>query len=252
MAAASIVARLREKVIVWLGRDMRSRFRRQYESRHGKLEVAEQDGVRLARIDPSDVSAYRTYREIQQAGNIEKLDAVFASQENIAYLARFAEQRLGQVGFVLCHGTRNGAEQRWFKEALSGSPKVIGTEISDTATQFPDTVQWDFHELNPEWEGKADVIYSNSWDHSIDPDRMFTSWMKSLSPRSVMMIEHTIFHLGTHADALDPFGATRDGIIALLNRIGGGTFEVSEVLTELPVADHDRCIIVVRRVSAPH
>lgn len=250
MPLPSVVARLRDKVRIWLGRDSRSTFRRQYEARHGKLEVTESDGIRLARIDTSSPEAYRTYREIQQAGNIQKLATVFAVRENIAHLARLAERKLGSVGFVLCHGTRNGAEQRWFKEALSGSPKVIGTEISDTAAQFPDTVQWDFHDPNPEWDGKADIVYSNSWDHSIDPERMFGNWMKSLGPRGMMLLEHTTYHLGTHADALDPFGATREALTRLLDRVGGGSFKVTGVMTDLPDASEGRCVIVVERVAA--
>jgi len=36
-----------------------------------------------------------------------------------------------------------------FKELLN--IPVIGTEISHTAEQFPDTIQWDFHNIKEEW-----------------------------------------------------------------------------------------------------
>jgi hypothetical protein len=37
-----------------------------------------------------------------------------------------------------------------------------------TATQFPHTIQWD-PEVKPEWIGKADFIYSNSFDIPLIP-----------------------------------------------------------------------------------
>ncbi|MBK6621188.1 MAG: hypothetical protein IPG32_10020 [Saprospirales bacterium] len=50
--------------------------------------------------------------------------------------------------------------------------EVIGTEISDSASKFSHTIEWDFHEVKPEWIGRADFIYSNSFDHSYDPENV--------------------------------------------------------------------------------
>ena len=51
-------------------------------------------------------------------------------------------ENMNSANTVLCHGTRNGAEQRYFKDHWKNA-EVLGTEISDTATQFPMTVEWD-------------------------------------------------------------------------------------------------------------
>jgi hypothetical protein len=82
---------------------------------------------------------------------------------------------------------------------------VIGTEISDTAEQFPHTIQWDFHETRPEWINAVDFIYSNSLDHSYDPDKCLNAWMSCVKEDGICIIEHTSKH--EHSTQLDPFGA---------------------------------------------
>src|SRR5882672_5723027 len=118
---------------------------------------------------------YQRYRQVQIEGNRRKLDRVFVQQENIVFLAEYIRQRLGEPKFGICHGTRRGLEQKWFRESLRC--EVIGTEISDTASEFPDTIQWDFHEVKPEWIDRTDFVYSNSLDHSYDPEKCLNAWM---------------------------------------------------------------------------
>ena len=108
---------------------------------------------------------YERYRRVQIEGNHRKLGNIWVAEENIAYLADYLRPKNPRFG--ICHGTRRGKEQEWFRKYLQC--EVIGTEISDTALQFPDTIQWDFHEVKPEWIGAVDFIYSNSFDHSYDP-----------------------------------------------------------------------------------
>jgi len=246
---ARLNAAVRSRMNRILGRDFRSELLRRFSGRMGARKVIEHDGVRRLDIDYADPAARATYREIQTFGNRQKLGVVFASEPNIAAMARLAAARVGPVGLVICHGTRNGAEQRWFKANLPGTPRVIGTEISDTATEFPDTIQWDFHEQNPEWIGRADIVYSNSWDHSIDPERMFRNWMECLSENGIMLIEHTSYHDGREPDLLDPFGATRDGLVRLLDRVGKSEFRVVEIFTDLPDTSAGRCAVVVARAD---
>ena len=70
---------------------------------------------------------------------------------------------------VYCHGTRQGFEQKWFSKNLEC--KVIGTEISDNANDYKNTIEWDFHNVKKEWIGSVDFIYSNALDHSYDPNK---------------------------------------------------------------------------------
>lgn len=159
---------------------------------------------------------YETYREIQQEGNRRKINWQFVPQSHIKLCAEFLENAVGPVAFGICHGTRSGSEQAWFAQALSGNPDIIGTEISDNATDFPKTVQWDFHDPNPEWEGRADFVYSNSWDHAFEPLRAFSSWMQSLRPGGVMLLDHTAGHVARKANQLDSFGIKRGRLQRLL------------------------------------
>ena len=88
---------------------------------------------------------YERYKEIQTAGNVRKIENVFVKEENIKFFAEYISSVLGTPRFGLCHGTRRGLEQTWFRKYLDCD--VIGTEISHTAAEFPHTIQWDFHQV---------------------------------------------------------------------------------------------------------
>src|SRR5690606_1779504 len=109
-----------------------------------------------------------------------------------ATLARIAADLkahgLGRTG--ICHGARNGYEVEWFRRALGG--EIIGTDISETATQFPHLQVWDFHNENADWAGKFDFVYTNSLDQAMDPQRALASWVKQLTPSGRIYIEHTM------------------------------------------------------------
>jgi hypothetical protein len=194
--------------------------------------------------------SYEDYRATQNAGNLRKLAHVWAKEANIAHLARYATGRLGPNLRVLCHGTRNGAEIKWFRKHLPGAIKVLGTEIADTAGQFPDTIQWDFHDIKPEWVGAWDVIYSNSWDHAFIPRQAFRNWMESLSPRGLLFLEHTRYHTPAHVDDLDTFGATLPALRGLLDEIGAPRWRVTDILSDMPIRKPRLRVVVVGARSA--
>jgi hypothetical protein len=83
--------------------------------------------------------------------------------------------------------------------------QVIGTEISDTANEFPHTIQWDFHEAKNAWIDSVDFIYSNSFDHTCDPKKCLNVWMSCVREGGICILEHTSGH--ERATELDPFGA---------------------------------------------
>ena len=113
---------------------------------------------------------------------------------------------------------------------------VIGTEISDTAEQFPNTVRHDFHEPRAEWLGKASFVYSNSWDHAYDPAKALRTWMGSLKPHGIAILEHTIGHRPENTGESDPFGASLEELLEFVNAVGAGRFSVSETLAEFDFA----------------
>jgi hypothetical protein len=171
---------------------------------------------------------YEKYRQIQTAGNRRKLEYVWADEENIAFLSRYISRVAGAPRFGICHGTRRGKEQEWFRKHLGC--EVIGTEISDTAEQFPNTIQWDFHEVKPEWINATDFIYSNSFDHSYDPEKCLNAWMSCVRPGGLCILEHSNFHAPEGTCELDPFGADIVTMPYLISTWGKGKYVVRELI----------------------
>lgn len=180
------------------------------KERAGDQKIAE-DGFVLYQYPD-----YDTYRDVQVAGNKAKLKAQFVKQSHVKILADYLTRQIGTVTFGICQGTRSGAEQAWFREELGPDADVIGTEISDTATQFPNTVHWDFHDLNPDWSGRADFVYSNSWDHAFNPTKAFGAWIDALRPGGLMLLDYTKGQTPEAANPLDPFGISLPRLVALL------------------------------------
>jgi hypothetical protein len=216
-----------------------------YAERLGSPRVEEGEHYKLVRFDKDGKLDYDLYRAVQTLGNRSKLDWVSIQEENIAHLCRALERRIPQIRFVLCHGTRNAAEQKFFAKHLSKPATILGTEISDTATRFPMTIEWDFHEVKPEWVGAADVVFSNSWDHTYDPHKLFPAWLSCLSPGGVMALEWTQKHAETSETALDPFRAELDGLLDILRAHDeNGAFAI-ELVEDLPLQDSGRRLFVL-------
>lgn len=171
---------------------------------------------------------YEKYRRVQEAGNRRKIDNVWVREGNIQQLSDYILAHSGRVQFGICHGTRRGKEQEWFRKYLNC--EVIGTELSDTAESFPNTIRHDFHEVKPEWIGKTDFIYSNSLDHSYDPEKAIAAWIQCLRPGGLCFIEHTDAHDSNHATELDPFGASLALMPYLIAKWGRDVYGLRELL----------------------
>ena len=188
-------------------------------------EARVEDGLTLYKYPD-----YDTYRAVQTAGNKAKLKRQFVKESHVVTLSQAIDAAIGPVTFGLCHGTRRGLEQAWFSTHLKGNPRVLGTEISDTATDFPHTIQWDFHEVDPLWIGTMDLVYSNSWDHAHDPETAFAGWISCLRPGGFLMLDHGWNYQPDRVTAMDPFGISEDGLVKMLNRLGQGKGEVTAVI----------------------
>lgn len=186
-----------------------------------------QPGIQLHSYLRADGSMdYEAYRQIQTEGNKRKINNVWVLEENIAFLSKYLRSKLTDLNFGICHGTRRGKEQEWFRKHLGC--EVIGTEISDTATSFPHTIQWDFHQVKEEWINSVDFIYSNSFDHTYDPEMCINSWMRCVRPGGLCVLEHTSEH--ERAKELDPFGAHLTYMPYLILTWGKGSFFTREIL----------------------
>jgi hypothetical protein len=163
-------------------------------------------------------SSYSEYREAQIAKNLAKINAISLSDRELAIAAKYIRQMSPPATFGICHGVRNGYEVKKFRQLLKID--VIGTEISPSATRFPNVIEWDFHEVKSEWKGNVDFIYSNSWDHSYDPDLLFSRWLECLRPSGMLFIQWTAGQADVKEGDADCFGATLPELIGLLNTHG--------------------------------
>lgn len=184
--------------------------------------------VQYRYLDNQGAFDYKQYRRIQEDGNKRKLDWVAVLEPNIEFLSNYIIARMPDPKFGICHGTRRGKEQEWFRKYLGC--KVIGTEISETATQFPHTIQWDFHEVKPEWLDAVDFIYSNSFDHTYDPEKCLSAWMSCLKKGGLCLLEYSSANEPLGANMLDPFGADLPLMPYLITLWGRGSFGVREIL----------------------
>ncbi|MBT8040243.1 MAG: hypothetical protein KJN78_08375 [Gammaproteobacteria bacterium] len=198
-----------------------------YEFKKIGERIDTEDGYQIYRYYDGDGHFdYEKYKAAQTRANQKKLANVWVREENIEFLSNYTRETVGEPAFGICHGTRRGKEQEWFIKYLGC--EVIGTEISDTAADFPHTIQWDFHEVKPEWVDRTDFIYSNSLDHSYDPDKCLNAWMSCLTPAGICILEHSSGHERAHE--VDPFGAHISQMPSLILDWGRGRFSVREII----------------------
>lgn len=131
-------------------------------------------------------NSYEEYVEAQTVCNKAKVGWVYANQSTIETISKDKKE----AKFIICHGTRNGAEQKFFKEYFPDA-YIIGTEISDNAWQFQMTVRHDFSIQKEEWVGKADIVYSNSFDHTNDPQKTILTWKDQLNTTGKIYMEYS-------------------------------------------------------------
>ena len=102
-------------------------------------------------------NSYEDYVDEQTKLNKAKLHVVWVLKSNIVDIKSYCDKHKINVQNVICHGTRNGRELYYFNDVFP-NVGVLGTEISDTATQFPNTIQWDFHDLKDEPDLLMEII----------------------------------------------------------------------------------------------
>jgi hypothetical protein len=131
----------------------------------------------------------------------------------------------------ICHGARNGLESDEFAKHFPGST-VIGTDLFPNSGRSAEwhksktqVVAWDFSKVNPEWVGKMDFVYSNSLDHSSNPEETLATWIGQLKPDGLLLIQW-----GDYADAIhggDCFVCSLPEMEQLVSKVGThvATFE---------------------------
>lgn len=151
------------------------------------------------------------YVRVQTYHNVRKLDKVWADEQTLAFVVALIREHVDPIAeasplFGLCHGSRNGFEQAYIAKLLGDDARVLGTDISPTAADFPNSVVWDFHKSHPDWVGACDFIYTNSLDQAWNPRAALDVWLKQLKPHGSIYIEHSELHGPAGASEMDPFG----------------------------------------------
>ena len=149
---------------------------------------------------------YNEYRETQIFYNKKKIDKVWADEITLEKISDFLKNRIN-TGIIkgICHGSRNGFEQNFFNEKKDGF-EVIGTDISETAQDYKNSVVHDFHNEKKEWINNFDFVYSNSLDQSFDPKKALEVWLNQIKKKGFIIIEHSDQHGVISSGKMDPFG----------------------------------------------
>lgn len=185
-------------------------------------------------MDLYEYKNYEDYKKAQTEGNKRKLHSHSGvGPEVIAEI----KKRIPFANFILCHGTRAGWEQKHFKNAYGDQAYVMGTEISDTASQFDMTTEWDFSKPKDEWISKFDIVYSNSFDHSITPKETLSTWIDQLSPGGSLILEMHLPKEGSNwvPTKTDPLSYTREECIALIEELN---LKIVDNWPSPPFTDH--------------
>ncbi len=183
--------------------------------------------------------------------------------------------RQALLGPMLCLGTRNGREIDLFRTEFFGSrarrfavrwaetlgpfafqsrlPWLESRGRSSLARLTPESVWgvelnpmgarqdvWtgSFDELPAEWAGKFGIVYSNSFDHSEDPERTIREWKHMVRPGGYLILCYVRKQQVSHSDpvgeltAEDVLGLLREELVYFQD--GGSCNNYSEAIICLP------------------
>jgi|WetSurSiteA1Bulk_404760.scaffolds.fasta_scaffold00439_16 hypothetical protein len=174
---------------------------------------------------------YEHYKNSQILTYTRKFDNQWVSKKQIKFLSYELKKENDCIKFGICHGVRSGKECLWFSTYLNC--KVIGTEIGTPKTGGGAKgvlYKWDFHDYKESWVGKADFIYSNSFDHSFNPSLCLKNWVKCLNGKGVLVIH--CGKLGKETES-DPFKLTKKGYTDFIEAEG---YKINKVINNFRTA----------------
>ena len=195
-----------------------------------------------------EYKAYEDYRHVQIFYNKQKIDRVWADEKTLDRVADIVLKAFKSKRKItgICHGTRNGFEQKYLRGA---APKIkaLGTDISETASDYDNSVQWDFHDVNQEWVGTQNFIYTNSLDQSWQPKVAVETWLAQLTQDGVLIIEHTETHGPGQASEMDPFGVRPTVMPYILTMWFGNQITIEHSIDTKSNNGIDAWLFVVRK-----
>ena len=149
---------------------------------------------------------YDEYKDTQIFFNKQKINKVWADENTLKIISNFLKENIKSEKIKgLCHGSRNGFEQKCFINEIPNA-EVIGTDISETANDYDNSIVHDFHDEKKEWIENFDFVYSNSLDQSYDPEKALNTWINQVKKDRYVIIEHSDQHGVISSGKMDPFG----------------------------------------------
>ena len=170
-------------------------------------------GYRISKINTSDrlfkiykYKNYDEYKDTQIFFNKQKINKVWADENTLKIISNFLKENIKSEKIKgLCHGSRNGFEQKCFINEIPNA-EVIGTDISETANDYDNSIVHDFHDEKKDWIENFDFVYSNSLDQSYDPEKALNTWINQVKKDRYVIIEHSDQHGVISSGKMDPFG----------------------------------------------
>lgn len=193
-------------------------------------------------------SSYEEYAHVQIHWNKLKLKNVWADEATLRRVYDILINKFGDAKKIngICHGARNGFEQN-FLRGLSKNFNVIGTDISETAKDYNNSIQWDFHDINHTWSESQDFIYTNSLDQSWQPHVAIQTWLSQLKMGGLLIIEHTNAHGPARASEMDPFGVRPTVLPYVLTMWFGSQISISHSVAKKSNMDLDAWLFVIKK-----
>lgn len=187
---------------------------------------------------------YEDYVNKQTKYNKRKEEWIWVWDETIRLICQDYNDIHGAPAKILCHGTRGGWEQKYFKDNFPDA-EILGTEISDTASKYDMTIQHDFSLPLEDWIGQADIVYSNSIDHSINIHKTLQTWRDQLSENGVMYLEVGDQVWFGEPSESDPLSISEEQFneVLYINRLKIELFWKTEALKHRPTAKNQDRIV---------
>jgi hypothetical protein len=169
------------------------------------------------------ISSRDEYFDVQIQRSKQKYDYCKVNVSEVKFFHNILKPILGDVGPILCLGTRNGREIDLFRNIFFGNKylnkiykkDVIGVELNPNAKR-EDTWIGSFDEMPKQWSGKFSLLYSNSFDQSMDPLKTALEWKRVLREGGIIIMG---FAEGAEPTESDPVGNISYG--DLLKLFGG-------------------------------
>jgi hypothetical protein len=167
---------------------------------------------------------YDDYVEAQKRTTRRKMQRrkrCYTSDGVVDAIVSYHLSAAGNVAYGICHGVRYGEELNKF-EARFKEGNWLGTEIVPELCDGVRILNYDFAHVKDGWIGHFDFMYTNSFDHSRDPDETVKIWISCLSPNGRLYIEWTPWHgkLGRGLSSADCFAATKDEYMEIFQKAG--------------------------------